>query len=136
MEDVAEEDSVILPWPPVLEHIQFHGVDAILEAMFGNVALCHFADSGQFHDCKRRPRPPLSHNDAKTTGTPSDVQDAFDAVKIAIQGDSHRQWKRLAVHCMCKPFRQGRVHFMGFPQDRKSTRLNSSHVSISYAVFC
>src|SRR5699024_11651353 len=24
----------------------------------------------------------------------------------------------------------------GFGQDRKSTRLNSSHVSISYAVFC
>src|SRR5437868_11337746 len=24
----------------------------------------------------------------------------------------------------------------GTPQDRKSTRLNSSHVSISYAVFC
>src|SRR5207249_10996400 len=24
----------------------------------------------------------------------------------------------------------------GFNQDRKSTRLNSSHVSISYAVFC
>src|SRR5699024_11594394 len=26
--------------------------------------------------------------------------------------------------------------FMALPQDRKSTRLNSSHVSISYAVFC
>src|SRR5699024_11559209 len=25
---------------------------------------------------------------------------------------------------------------VGAPQDRKSTRLNSSHVSISYAVFC
>src|SRR5690625_6802007 len=24
----------------------------------------------------------------------------------------------------------------GIPQDRKSTRLNSSHVAISYAVFC
>src|SRR5690606_41973934 len=24
----------------------------------------------------------------------------------------------------------------GFPEDRKSTRLNSSHVKISYAVFC
>src|SRR5207249_11582566 len=28
-------------------------------------------------------------------------------------------------------------HFKGYPaRDRKSTRLNSSHVSISYAVFC
>src|SRR5699024_12203529 len=26
--------------------------------------------------------------------------------------------------------------FYGVPLDRKSTRLNSSHVSISYAVFC
>src|SRR5699024_11471480 len=25
---------------------------------------------------------------------------------------------------------------LNFPEDRKSTRLNSSHVSISYAVFC
>src|SRR5438874_9718876 len=34
----------------------------------------------------------------------------------------------------------GVVRAMGFaqigPQDRKSTRLNSSHVEISYAVFC
>src|SRR5207249_8391752 len=27
-------------------------------------------------------------------------------------------------------------HLLAFPVDRKSTRLNSSHVSISYAVFC
>src|SRR5699024_11705773 len=26
--------------------------------------------------------------------------------------------------------------YLGFCEDRKSTRLNSSHVSISYAVFC
>src|SRR5690625_5900692 len=34
-------------------------------------------------------------------------------------------------------FSQGlRVLFHGLLQDRKSTRLNSSHVAISYAVFC
>src|SRR5690625_6137887 len=27
-------------------------------------------------------------------------------------------------------------HFVPFCEDRKSTRLNSSHVAISYAVFC
>src|SRR5690606_39883729 len=27
-------------------------------------------------------------------------------------------------------------HLQGVPKDRKSTRLNSSHVKISYAVFC
>src|SRR5699024_12561150 len=33
--------------------------------------------------------------------------------------------------------KQGRNYFGRCPfQDRKSTRLNSSHVSISYAVFC
>src|SRR5690349_24172633 len=32
------------------------------------------------------------------------------------------------------PYRPGRP--TGSPQDRKSTRLNSSHVEISYAVFC
>src|SRR5438876_6646431 len=30
----------------------------------------------------------------------------------------------------------GRVDAQGRPRDRKSTRLNSSHPSISYAVFC
>src|SRR5438477_963997 len=29
-----------------------------------------------------------------------------------------------------------RLHGMRLPEDRKSTRLNSSHMSISYAVFC
>src|SRR5690348_17548361 len=28
------------------------------------------------------------------------------------------------------------LHLLGFSLDRKSTRLNSSHPSISYAVFC
>src|SRR5690625_7008847 len=28
------------------------------------------------------------------------------------------------------------LHFSDIAQDRKSTRLNSSHVAISYAVFC
>src|SRR6266511_5405285 len=32
--------------------------------------------------------------------------------------------------------RRGRDAVAGRPQDRKSTRLNSSHVKISYAVFC
>src|SRR5258705_4342889 len=32
--------------------------------------------------------------------------------------------------------RPGSVALVRFPQDRKSTRLNSSHLGISYAVFC
>src|SRR3712207_8939222 len=30
----------------------------------------------------------------------------------------------------------GSLHHVHLPQDRKSTRLNSSHANISYAVFC
>src|SRR5690606_40404884 len=37
--------------------------------------------------------------------------------------------------CCPKPGRSGSAHST-IPQDRKSTRLNSSHVKISYAVFC
>src|SRR5690554_681982 len=32
--------------------------------------------------------------------------------------------------------RRQRLHLIELPEDRKSTRLNSSHVRISYAVFC
>src|SRR5437870_8306283 len=32
--------------------------------------------------------------------------------------------------------RRGDVIVFAYPKDRKSTRLNSSHVAISYAVFC
>src|SRR5258705_9877607 len=31
---------------------------------------------------------------------------------------------------------RGRITHPGYEQDRKSTRLNSSHLGISYAVFC
>src|SRR5439155_4851688 len=33
-------------------------------------------------------------------------------------------------------FRAAAVHALAIARDRKSTRLNSSHVAISYAVFC
>src|SRR5690606_41550109 len=43
--------------------------------------------------------------------------------------------------CLCGANRGGRRNRLPFrpclgPEDRKSTRLNSSHVKISYAVFC
>src|SRR3712207_8301814 len=34
------------------------------------------------------------------------------------------------------PFRQGAAEIIAWYEDRKSTRLNSSHANISYAVFC
>src|SRR5690606_40609412 len=45
---------------------------------------------------------------------------------------------RLGPRRTLPPRRRGglRQRVRGGPQDRKSTRLNSSHVKISYAVFC
>src|SRR5215813_14882587 len=42
-----------------------------------------------------------------------------------------RRWSATARAASCRP---GRTGLAG--RDRKSTRLNSSHVRISYAVFC
>src|SRR5438876_4796740 len=44
------------------------------------------------------------------------------------------EWPWQPAPCPCR-FRPGREHSRRYP-DRKSTRLNSSHPSISYAVFC
>src|SRR5438876_11407223 len=40
---------------------------------------------------------------------------------------------KLAPRASCS---RSPIRDRGFPRDRKSTRLNSSHPSISYAVFC
>src|SRR6267143_7067314 len=60
---------------------------------------------------------------------------ALAAVRSATPG--------IAYDLACvQPFARGRIAFLhngfvtGWQQDRKSTRLNSSHSSISYAVFC
>src|SRR3712207_7597128 len=47
-----------------------------------------------------------------------------DAERDAVDGDDAAEPHRDVVH-----------HELG-PEDRKSTRLNSSHANISYAVFC
>src|SRR2546426_8408224 len=41
-----------------------------------------------------------------------------------------------ARHRALRAVAEDRVHVDPFAQDRKSTRLNSSHLVISYAVFC
>src|SRR5699024_12062151 len=48
-------------------------------------------------------------------------------------------WKRRDFHGLNQTVINGEAMtnvFIGYNRDRKSTRLNSSHVSISYAVFC
>src|SRR5690625_6708528 len=52
----------------------------------------------------------------------NDIKDPID--KISIQ-TSHPKW-----------LVERWVDYYGYDVDRKSTRLNSSHVAISYAVFC
>src|SRR5207245_9517417 len=48
--------------------------------------------------------------------------------------DKYGGWLR--VRSSTQPGRSGTCFAVFFPEDRKSTRLNSSHGSISYAVFC
>src|SRR4051794_41678628 len=43
---------------------------------------------------------------------------------------------RVREHAGRQPWRVRVVRVVRVPRDRKSTRLNSSHPSISYAVFC
>src|SRR5207249_11831053 len=43
---------------------------------------------------------------------------------------------QLSLFCQFLRLRKELLCIFGDSQDRKSTRLNSSHVSISYAVFC
>src|SRR5437660_6338845 len=50
----------------------------------------------------------------------------------AVQHAAHARAAGLDDHCLRVRLGRARVH----DQDRKSTRLNSSHVAISYAVFC
>src|SRR5205814_10708885 len=80
--------------------------------------------------------PTRRSSDLAMRGNPADIEDAFERSRmlnrIVIQpihglADSHRQRARHV----------GRGPEITFdPQDRKSTRLNSSHLGISYAVFC
>src|SRR5690606_39456108 len=56
-------------------------------------------------------------------------KEQIDTQKHAVNAADNSQKKRE------KPLRILR-HIPGEKQDRKSTRLNSSHVKISYAVFC
>src|SRR5437868_13027151 len=62
-------------------------------------------------------------------------------VEMDMRGEKRAKLKRSkgrAHHRMEPPSseRDRAAWFKCCPQDRKSTRLNSSHVSISYAVFC
>src|SRR5690625_6878168 len=60
--------------------------------------------------------------------------DAFQYVRAAVRGRGYRD-SRAPIESRI-PGRRHPRRELGDPEDRKSTRLNSSHVAISYAVFC
>src|SRR5256885_9969719 len=60
---------------------------------------------------------------------------------MQVQGQVHVRAEQFEGGAPARPGRAGperpcRVNVAGKPPDRKSTRLNSSHPVISYAVFC
>src|SRR5437773_9221077 len=79
------------------------------------------------------PRPPTSTLFPYTTLFRSGEVDETDA------GSRHRgsgmKITKLQAYILRAPD-TGRAHWVSHFTDRKSTRLNSSHITISYAVFC
>src|SRR2546427_1467333 len=59
-----------------------------------------------------------------------------DALSLAVPVPADGPERRLPHGGPVQPVRVLRDHARGLLRDRKSTRLNSSHSQISYAVFC
>src|SRR5690625_5464290 len=59
--------------------------------------------------------------------------DPFDAFRFSLLQTAHQRFQLRKLTFQLGDFA---AELLGFLQDRKSTRLNSSHVAISYAVFC
>src|SRR5699024_12697591 len=70
-----------------------------------------------------------SSHEQSTSENPESKRYAFDAGQRAVQA----HYDRIGVKAEVL---QGEYLGLYRTKDRKSTRLNSSHVSISYAVFC
>src|SRR2546430_10002775 len=85
-------------------------------------------------------RPPRSTLFPYTTLFRSKIEEtiALGGTQILMQGGHHpklsKQWYLDLLSHIKGKFPQVNIH--GFSPDRKSTRLNSSHSQISYAVFC
>src|SRR3712207_8190440 len=84
-------------------------------------------------------RPPRSTLFPYTTlfRSPEVVKSARDAYAQAGVTDPRAQLAMAEVHDCFTPTELVLMEDLGFAErDRKSTRLNSSHANISYAVFC
>src|SRR5690606_9597474 len=62
------------------------------------------------------------------------IKDHFDPPKSMTRQQVKEKYKLVSLHD--RVGRMADTHEFEYFQDRKSTRLNSSHVKISYAVFC
>src|SRR5690625_5592184 len=75
-----------------------------------------------------------------TTLFRSDANVAADADRVQVDPVSGLEQIKRLVHITQRPIgrtpRSVVATYTGLFEDRKSTRLNSSHVAISYAVFC
>src|SRR3712207_8750321 len=71
---------------------------------------------------------------------PISTEEGFDATTGSIHPEAIELRRDLLEHHFCLQPRKRRRHATVWTesegQDRKSTRLNSSHANISYAVFC
>src|SRR3712207_8338642 len=75
-----------------------------------------------FRSCERRPGQPL---------------DPGEHLAFPVRIGAHRQPSAAGLHRDdAHAVREHVVQLASHAQDRKSTRLNSSHANISYAVFC
>src|SRR3712207_8805291 len=79
-------------------------------------------------------RPPRSTLFPYTTLFRSEV--ASGAVAVMGVPPSSPGWRKGGPHIVTPPGRRSDGEAVDVGEDRKSTRLNSSHADISYAVFC
>src|SRR3712207_7093879 len=84
-------------------------------------------------------RPPRSTLFPYTTLFRSAVLDAGGTATGVINQRLHARGHlhpRLSLHEVVETMRERKMRMAALAEDRKSTRLNSSHANISYAVFC
>src|SRR5438309_9085125 len=67
---------------------------------------------------------------------PTDLRDGIEGFELRVRIRSHVSDSITAANTQPLESRGDRVAYVAPNTDRKSTRLNSSHSSISYAVFC
>src|SRR5699024_11614686 len=83
-----------------------------------------------------------SHQDLHSfpTRRSSDLATMIREAEQKVKDEVNKNAKELLTYavqkCAADHSQETTVSIVALPRDRKSTRLNSSHVSISYAVFC